>query len=218
VGYVKRNAIAGHRFASLEELQAHVARWMREVADVRMHGTDGVDAEAARQPTRRATRNYDPIAALQSCSGASLAQCAFAAGRRAASFDIQRPVLARNSCAGWTLSTGHSATLVSSAHSRRSGTLRRLLDAAQTVANRRTTKRVRVGTECQQIDGPAQVTCCSLAAAAFVLARARSFATIAPTVVPTMHGHRSAVARFVAAPNRGPAHERPFRTPAPTTQ
>lgn len=39
VGYVKRNAIAGHRFASLEELQAHLARWMREVADVRVHGT-----------------------------------------------------------------------------------------------------------------------------------------------------------------------------------
>jgi hypothetical protein len=39
VGYVKRNAIAGHRFASLEALQAHLARWMREVADVRVHGT-----------------------------------------------------------------------------------------------------------------------------------------------------------------------------------
>jgi len=39
VGYVKRNAIAGHRFASLEELQAHLARWMREVADARVHGT-----------------------------------------------------------------------------------------------------------------------------------------------------------------------------------
>jgi transposase len=39
VGYVKRNAIAGHRFASLEELQAHLARWIREVADVRVHGT-----------------------------------------------------------------------------------------------------------------------------------------------------------------------------------
>lgn len=41
VGYVKRNAIAGHRFASLEALQAHLARWMREVADVRVHGTTG---------------------------------------------------------------------------------------------------------------------------------------------------------------------------------
>jgi transposase len=41
VGYVKRNAIAGHQFASLEALQAHLSRWMREVADVRVHGTTG---------------------------------------------------------------------------------------------------------------------------------------------------------------------------------
>lgn len=41
VGYAKRNAIAGHRFASLEALQAHVAQWMREIADVRVHGTTG---------------------------------------------------------------------------------------------------------------------------------------------------------------------------------
>jgi transposase len=41
VGYVKRNAIAGHRFASIEALQAHLMRWMREVADVRVHGTTG---------------------------------------------------------------------------------------------------------------------------------------------------------------------------------
>ncbi len=39
VGYVKRNAIAGHRFTSTEHLQAHLSRWMREVADVRVHGT-----------------------------------------------------------------------------------------------------------------------------------------------------------------------------------
>lgn len=41
VGYVKRNAIAGHRFASMEHLHSHLARWMREVADVRVHGTTG---------------------------------------------------------------------------------------------------------------------------------------------------------------------------------
>jgi transposase len=41
VGYVKRNAIAGHRFANLDELHAHLDRWMREVADVRVHGTTG---------------------------------------------------------------------------------------------------------------------------------------------------------------------------------
>lgn len=41
VGYVKRNAIAGHSFDSAEALQAHLARWMREVADTRVHGTTG---------------------------------------------------------------------------------------------------------------------------------------------------------------------------------
>ena len=41
VGYVKRNAIAGHRFASVDELHAHLQRWTREVADVRVHGTTG---------------------------------------------------------------------------------------------------------------------------------------------------------------------------------
>ena len=41
VGYVKRNAVAGHRFASLEALRGHLARWLREVADVRVHGTTG---------------------------------------------------------------------------------------------------------------------------------------------------------------------------------
>jgi len=41
VGYVKRNAIAGHCFDSLEVLHAHLQRWMREVADLRVHGTTG---------------------------------------------------------------------------------------------------------------------------------------------------------------------------------
>jgi transposase len=41
VGYVKRNAIAGRRFASFAALEAHLIRWMREIADVRIHGTTG---------------------------------------------------------------------------------------------------------------------------------------------------------------------------------
>jgi transposase len=41
VGYVKGNAIAGHRFASWASLEAHLAWWMREVADLREHGTTG---------------------------------------------------------------------------------------------------------------------------------------------------------------------------------
>lgn len=41
VGYVKRNAIAGRSFAGMEELRSHLRWWMREVADVRIHGTTG---------------------------------------------------------------------------------------------------------------------------------------------------------------------------------
>lgn len=41
VGYVKRNALAGRSFESMEALRAHLVWWMREVADVRIHGTTG---------------------------------------------------------------------------------------------------------------------------------------------------------------------------------
>ena len=41
VGYVKRNAIASRPFASWAEMEAHLAAWTREVADVRIHGTTG---------------------------------------------------------------------------------------------------------------------------------------------------------------------------------
>jgi transposase len=41
VGYVKRNALAGRSFASWAALEAHLAWWMREVADRRIHGTTG---------------------------------------------------------------------------------------------------------------------------------------------------------------------------------
>jgi transposase len=39
VGYVKHNALAGRSFTSFEELERHLARWMVEVADRRIHGT-----------------------------------------------------------------------------------------------------------------------------------------------------------------------------------
>lgn len=41
VGYVKHNAIAGHTFESWEALEQHLAWWMREIADKRIHGTTG---------------------------------------------------------------------------------------------------------------------------------------------------------------------------------
>jgi transposase len=39
VKYVKRNALAGRRFASWEDLNAWLERWCAEVADLRIHGT-----------------------------------------------------------------------------------------------------------------------------------------------------------------------------------
>jgi hypothetical protein len=41
VGYVKKNALAGHRFPNWEAFEAHLARWLREVSDERLHGTTG---------------------------------------------------------------------------------------------------------------------------------------------------------------------------------
>ena len=38
---VKKNAIADRTFASWEALEAHLARWEREIANARMHGTTG---------------------------------------------------------------------------------------------------------------------------------------------------------------------------------
>jgi transposase len=41
VGYVKKNAIAGRAFSNWEAFEAHLARWEREVANARVHGTTG---------------------------------------------------------------------------------------------------------------------------------------------------------------------------------
>lgn len=41
VQYVARNALAGRAFPSWEDLNAHLVRWTRETADVRVHGTTG---------------------------------------------------------------------------------------------------------------------------------------------------------------------------------
>jgi hypothetical protein len=61
VGYVKHNAVAGHGFASWAALEAHLAWWMREIADLRVHGTTG---EA---PLARFAR--DEAAALKALDG-----------------------------------------------------------------------------------------------------------------------------------------------------
>lgn len=54
VGYVKRNAVAGHSFPSWPAFEAHLDWWMREIADVRVHGTTG-EAPLARFQREEAT-------------------------------------------------------------------------------------------------------------------------------------------------------------------
>lgn len=54
VGYVKRNAVAGRPFASFAALEAHLDAWVRDVADLRLHGTTG-EAPAARFAREEAT-------------------------------------------------------------------------------------------------------------------------------------------------------------------
>jgi DNA replication protein DnaC/transposase len=50
VGYVKGNAIAGHHFESLAQLEAHLAWWMREVADTRTLEQFEFDAQPSLDP------------------------------------------------------------------------------------------------------------------------------------------------------------------------
>lgn len=56
VGYVKRNAIAGRRFVSWAAFEAHLDRWVREIADQRVHGTTGVPPAERFEEEARALR------------------------------------------------------------------------------------------------------------------------------------------------------------------
>src|SRR6516165_523694 len=61
VGYVKKNAVAGRRFSSWAEMEAHLEAWTRDIADLRIHGTTG------EPPIERFQR--DEAAALQPLAG-----------------------------------------------------------------------------------------------------------------------------------------------------
>ena len=61
VGYVKKNCLAGHRLESFQIWESHLARWLHEIADVRIHGTTG------EKPIERFERLER--AALQSLAG-----------------------------------------------------------------------------------------------------------------------------------------------------
>jgi hypothetical protein len=62
IGYVKRNAIAGRRFASWAEMEAHLEAWTRDTADQRIHGTTGEEP-----PMDRFVR--DEVRALKPLNG-----------------------------------------------------------------------------------------------------------------------------------------------------
>jgi transposase len=61
VGYVKKNAVAGRSFESFAALEAHLDAWVRDVADLRIHGTTG------EVPAERFAR--DEAAALRPIAG-----------------------------------------------------------------------------------------------------------------------------------------------------
>lgn len=63
VGHVKHNAIAGRRFIIWGALEAHLASWMREVADTRAHGTTGEAPIARFEP--RSGRLYGRSSAVR---------------------------------------------------------------------------------------------------------------------------------------------------------
>ena len=63
VGHVKHNAIAGRRFTIWGALEAHLASWMREVVDTRVHGTTGEAPIARFEP--RSGRLYGRSSAVR---------------------------------------------------------------------------------------------------------------------------------------------------------
>ena len=66
VGYVKRNAIAGRSFASWAAMEGHLDQWVREVADLRVHGTTGeVPLERFRRDEAQALRPLSGIPPFQ---------------------------------------------------------------------------------------------------------------------------------------------------------
>ncbi|GJE41249.1 hypothetical protein AEGHOMDF_0411 [Methylobacterium soli] len=64
---MKKNAIAGRRFASWAAMEAHLHAWVRDVADARLHGTTGeVPLERFRQAEAAALRPITGVSSFQS--------------------------------------------------------------------------------------------------------------------------------------------------------
>jgi transposase len=79
VAYVKKNAIAGRRFENWAMFEAHLDRWIREVADTREHGTTGIapaERFAAEAGTLRPLAGRAPFGQLRDLVRKVQADCA----------------------------------------------------------------------------------------------------------------------------------------------
>lgn len=79
VRYVKESALAGYEFDSWQHMEAHLARWSRDVADQRVHGTTGdrpIDRfERAERPALRPLEGRPPFAQRRSLSRRVQSDC-----------------------------------------------------------------------------------------------------------------------------------------------
>ncbi|ARM91330.1 MULTISPECIES: IS21 family transposase [Rhizobium] len=79
VGYVKKNAIAGRRFENWASFEAHLDRWIREIADRREHGTTGeapIERFAAEAEALRPLSGRVPFGQLRDLVRKVQADCA----------------------------------------------------------------------------------------------------------------------------------------------
>jgi hypothetical protein len=132
VGYVKKNAIAGRRFASWSGFEAHLDQWARQIADQRVHGTTGeVPIERFRRVEASALRSIDgkpPFAAQREVVRKVQADCAIEVDGNAYSVPwrlIGETV--RVTIAGEVLRVSHAGQEVA-VHRRCAGRFERLID------------------------------------------------------------------------------------------
>jgi transposase len=132
VGYVKKNAVAGRRFASWSAFEAHLDAWTRDIADQRVHGTTGeVPIERFRRAEADALRpitGVPPFAVSRELVRKVQADCAIEVDGNAYSVPwrlIGETV--RVTLAGGQLRVSHAGREVA-VHRRCAGRFERLID------------------------------------------------------------------------------------------
>jgi hypothetical protein len=134
VGYVKKNAIAGRRFATWAALEAHLEQWTREVADARVHGTTGEVPRARfkrdEAPALRPIAGIAPFQVLREVIRVVQADCAIEVDTNAYSVPwrlIGERV--RVAITGEAIRISHAGREVA-VHARRAGKRQRVIDPA----------------------------------------------------------------------------------------